>query len=242
MKFRKIFCFEFAYLVKRISTWLYLAVLLLFTLIMKLVITPGDGVYPNNTFYITAITVIGGLIWLLIGASIAGEAAARDVKLRIHPLIFTTPVTKLDYLGGRFLAALSINALLALALPLGVLLSFFLPGAETGILLPFRPSVYLNVYFLVALPNAFIATALQFGLAAISRQVTTSYFASLLLAIIAQVVAMAVAKLFGNWDLVKLLDPIGVAGIIGGELATWTPTQKNTRLLTLEGMFAWNRV
>ena len=71
---------------------------------MNLLITPGDGVYANNTFHITAITVIGGLIWLVIKiAAIAGEAAARDVQIRMHPLTFTTPVTRRDYLGGRFL-------------------------------------------------------------------------------------------------------------------------------------------
>ena len=42
--------------------------------------------------------------------------------------------------------------------------------------------------------------------------------------------------------MVKLLDPVGVAGIVGNEMATWTPTEKNTRLITLEGMFLWNRV
>lgn len=242
MKLWKIFRFEFTYLVRRVSTWLYLAVLLLFTLVMNLLTTPGDGVYPNNTFHITGITVIGGFIWLLMGAAVAGEAAARDVKMRMHLLTFTTRVTKLDYLAGRFLAAFTVNALLILSLPLGVLLSFYLPGMDGEELLPFRPAAYLNVYFLIALPNAFVATALQFSLAALSRQVMASYMASLLLAIVAQIMAMAVAKLFGNWDLVKLLDPVGVAGIVGSQLATWMPTEKNTRLVTLEGMFLWNRV
>lgn len=242
MKFWQIFRFEFAYLVRRISTWLYLMVLLLFTLVMNVLTTPGDGVYSNNTLHIIGITVIGGLIWLVMGASIAGEAAARDVKMRMHLLTFTTPVSKFHYLSGRFFAAFAVNSLLVLSLPVGVLLSFYLPGVDQGELLPFRPWVYLSVYLLIALPNAFIATALQFSFAVLSRQVMTSYLASLFLAIVAQVIAMAVAKLFGNWDLVKLLDPIGVAGIIGSELATWTPTEKNTRLVTLEDMFLWNRI
>ncbi|HEX8350169.1 MAG TPA: hypothetical protein VF598_09400, partial [Hymenobacter sp.] len=209
---------------------------------MKLLIATGDGVYPNNTVHITGITVIGGLIWLVMGAAVAGEAAARDVQMRMHPLTYSTPVTKLNYLGGRFMAALSVNALLLLSLPVGVLLSFYLPGMEQEELLPFRPAAYLNVYFLIALPIALIATALQFTLAALSRQVMTSYLASLLLALVAQILALAAAKLFGNWDLVKLLDPVGVAGILGSEMGTWTATEKNTRLIRLEGMFLLNRV
>jgi ABC-2 type transport system permease protein len=242
MKLWKIFRFEFAYLVQRISTWLYLAVLLIFTIGMDLLTTTGDGVYANNTFHITGITIIGGFIWLVMGAAIAGEAAARDVRMRMHPLTYTTPVSKFEYLGGRFLAAFALNAMLVLSLPVGVLVSFYLPGMNEGELGPLMPTAYLSVYFLIALPNAFVATALQFSLAAVSRQVMTSYLASLLLAIVAQILAIAVAKLFGNWDLVKLLDPVGVAGIVGNEMATWTPTEKNTRLVKLEGMFLWNRV
>ena len=117
MKLWTIFRFEFAYQFRRNYTWLYIAVLLGFTLFMKVVITPGDGVYANNTFHITAITVIGGLIWLVMGASIAGEAAARDVKTCMHPLTYTAPVSKGNYLGGRFLAAFAVNRDLAAATP-----------------------------------------------------------------------------------------------------------------------------
>ncbi|MEJ8800714.1 ABC transporter permease/M1 family aminopeptidase [Pontibacter sp. H249] len=209
---------------------------------MNLVIARGDGVYPNNTFHITAITVIGGLIWLVMCANIAGEAAARDVQKRIHPLIYTTPVSKHNYLGGKFLAAFAVNVLLVLSFPLGVLLSFYLPSMNQGELLPFRPSAYLSAFFLISLPTAFTATALQFTFAALSRQVMASYMASLLLAFFAQILAITVAKLLGNWDVVKLLDPVGVTGIVGNELQTWTATEKNTRLVKLEGMFLLNRI
>ncbi|TDB59547.1 ABC transporter permease/M1 family aminopeptidase [Arundinibacter roseus] len=238
----KIFRYELVYLKGRISTWLYLATLLAFTILMNVVTTPGDGVYPNNTFHITAITVIGGLIWLVIGAAVAGQAAARDVQMRMHPLIYSTPVRKLDYLGGRFLAAFVLNAGLVLALPAGLLLSFYVPGMNQEELQPFRPLVYLSVYSLISLPTVFVATAIQFSFAALSRQVHSGYLASLLLAVFPQLIALAVVKLPGNWDLLKVLDPIGVAGIVGSELQTWTPTQKNTRLISLEGIFLWNRL
>jgi ABC-type transport system involved in multi-copper enzyme maturation permease subunit len=215
---------------------------------MKLIIATGDGVYPNNTMHITGMTVIGGMLWLVISASVAGEAAARDVQMRIHPLIYTSPVSKFNYLGGRFIAAFAINALLVLALPLGLMLSFYapfyqlFPGAEQESLLPFRPLAYLNVYFLIALPTAFFGTAFQFTFSALNRRVTTAYIASLLIAMFPQIVAAPLVKLFGNWELVKLLDPIGLAGILSAELPTWSVADKNTRLLTLDGMFFLNRI
>ncbi len=237
-----IFRFELSYQLRQVTTWLYLAVLLMFTFVLKGVVTPGDGVYTNNTFHITATTVVGVLIWLIMAASVAGEAAARDLVTGMFPLTYASPITRLQYLGGRFLAAVTLNALLVLSLPIGVMLAFYMPGMDPGGLGPFNILPFLNVYFLIALPLAFVATALQFGLAVLTRQPMTSYLASLLLALVAQIVALSVAAFFGNWDLVRLLDPVGISGIVGNELQTWTPAEKNTRLVMLEGMFLWNRL
>jgi ABC-2 type transport system permease protein len=242
MKFRKIFTSEFSYQIRSISTQLYFFILVALTILMNALTTPGDGIYANNTFHLTSVVVIGGFLWLVMGATVAGEAAARDVQTRMHPLIFSTPTTKLQYLGGRFLAAFATNALLMLSLTLGVLVSFYLPFLNEGNLLPFNAWPYLSVFLLIGLPNAFVATSLQFAFASMSRHVMTSYFASFVLAIFPQLIALTAANLFENWDLVILLDPVGVAGIIGNELQTWTPIEKNTRLVTLEGMFLWNRL
>lgn len=242
MKFWKIFRFEFALQAGSVSTWLYLTVLLAFTFLMNGITTPGDGIYENNTFFITSIVVIGGFLWLVMSANLAGDAAARDVQTRMHPLTYSTPITKFDYLGGRFLSAFTWNALLMLALPAGMLFSFYMPGMDQGELLPFKPSVYLSVYFLIGLPTVFVATALQFSFSALSRNVATAYLASLIIAIFPQMIAFTAATLFENWDLLKLLDPVGIVGIVKGELGTWAPMEKNTRLVTLQGMFLWNRI
>ncbi len=49
-----------------------------------------------------------------------------------------------DYLGGRFLAAFVLNALILLAVPAGILLAVHSPGVEAEILGPFRPAAYLT--------------------------------------------------------------------------------------------------
>ncbi|WP_373059924.1 ABC transporter permease/M1 family aminopeptidase [Zunongwangia sp. H14] len=242
MIFLKIFTTELSYHFRQIITWIYLVALLAFIFIMKSVITTGDGVYINNSFHITAVSVIGGMIWLVISANIAGGSAARDAETRMHLLTFTTPVEKRFYLGGKFFAALFMNALLILTLPIGILLSFYLLKSADSELLPFSVLPYLNVYFLILLPLVIIATAFQFALSLITQRSLMSYFASFLLAFLGQILAIATARLFNNWDLVKLLDPVGISGIVGNELQTWTLLEKNTRLIRLEGMFLWNRM
>src|SRR5688572_12228940 len=169
MKLGGIFRFELAYQVRRPWPWLTFGVLLVVNFLMTLDASLADALYEDfflsSPFAIAKTTVIGGLLWLLAAAAIAGEAAARDAATGMHPLIYTTPISKAEYLGGRFLAALTVNALLLLAVPMGILLGVYSPGMSPEVIGPFRPAAYLTAYAFLLLPNAFVATALQFALA-----------------------------------------------------------------------------
>ena len=63
--------------------------------------------------------LFGGLFGMLVSAALFGDAAIRDAAAGMDPLLYTTRLRKAEYLGGRFLAALAINAILVLAIPLG---------------------------------------------------------------------------------------------------------------------------
>jgi ABC-2 type transport system permease protein len=243
MKFLKIFRFEFAYQLRRVSTWLYFALL---TVIAFLFITgnyiddarAGDF-FVNAPVIIANVSVFGSLIWLLVAASIAGDAAARDVETRMYSLTYTAPVSKAEYLGGRFLAAFVLNALILLALPAGILLALRFSEIEPEILGPFSLASYLSAYFFIALPNAFAGTVLQFSFAALNRRATASYLGSMLLFATAYIVCPVLFAL--NPELAKLVDPLGSINV--QEMTdVWTPIEKNTRLIALEGLFLWNRL
>ena len=134
----------------------------------------------NSPYDIAQDTVLTGLLWVLMAPAVAGSAAARDVQTRMHPLIYAAPISKADYLGGRFLAAFVLNALILLAVPLGILAALYLPGVEPEIVGPFRPAVYLSAYGVLALPTAFTFTAVQFSLAALKRRAIVSYLGTVL--------------------------------------------------------------
>lgn len=246
MKFREIFRFEFAYQVRRVSTWLSVAALMGFAFLQvrgNYIYNARSGDYfLNAPFVIAAVTVFGSLMWLLLAAAVAGNAAARDVRTRMHPLTYTAPVRKAEYLGGRFLAAFVLNALILLAVPAGILLAVRSPGVDAELLGPFRPAAYLSAYVFIALPNAFAATAIQFSLAALNRRAIASYLGGVLLFVTAYIVAGGVAGPLGLWELGKLLDPIGVITVVSDLSRVWTPIEKNTLLIGLEGSLLWNRL
>src|SRR5688500_15318876 len=119
MKFSEIFQFEFRYQLRHISTWLLFIVFLLFGFMILRMITLTDETYLNAPGTIAFFTIFGSVIWMVIGGVVAGEAATRDRQTLMHPLTYTTPVSKGSYLGARFLAALSLNVLILLILYTG---------------------------------------------------------------------------------------------------------------------------
>lgn len=245
MKLWAICRFELAYQVRRVWPWLICAVLLVFAFLMtrdgSLAEALLDDFFVNSPFAIAKTTVMGSLLWLLVAATIAGDVAARDVAMGMYPLIYTAPINKAAYLGGRFLAAFVLNALILLAVQAGILLAIYAPGVDGALIGPFRPAAYLTAYGFLALPNAFVATALQFALAVRSGRPMASYLGSVLLFFMAYVVGLFL--LFqGRQDLASLLDPIGVHFILSDLSFLWTTIEKSWRLIELEGTVLTNRL
>ena len=243
MKLWGIFRFEFAYQVRRPWTWLFLVVLLVVAFLMSRDAAIAELTYEdyfrNSPFSIAIATVIGGVLWLVLAAVVAGEAAARDVATGMHPLVWTSSVSRTEYLGGRFLAALALNAVLLLAVQAGILLGSYSPGVNPEVLGPFRPEAYLTAYAYLALPNAFVATALQFTLASRAGRPMASYLGSMFLVFMGFFVA---SLLLFRRGLGTLLDPIGIRFVVEDVAHLWTTVEKSHRLLSLDATVGANRL
>lgn len=242
MKFLKIFQFEFTYQLRSIAIWLYFLVVLSFAF---LVVTENyasdarEGYFlVNSPIVIATVTVLSLVHWLLIGASVAGNAATRDVQTRMHSLTYIAPVSKAEYLGGRFLAALALNIMILVSVPLGILFAMYFSGIETDILEPFRLASYLTSFFYILLPNTFIATVIQFSLAVLTRRAMGSYLGGLILFVVAYVFGMMVQNT-GIWG--NLVDSMSFTPIMN-HLNDWSLIERNTRLILLEDSFLVNRL
>jgi ABC-2 type transport system permease protein len=244
MKLWEVFRFEVGYQSRRLWTWLYFVVLMGLTYRLATAVyidnARSNGYFLNAPFVIASATILGSLMGLLIAASLAGEAGARDVQTRMHPLLYTTPVGKGTYLRGRFLAAFFLNLLILVAVPIGVVLAALLSRAEAELIGPFRPAAYLSAYVFLALPNAFVTTAFLFSISALSRQAIASYLGSVLLFFVTMFSRQFVAGELGLWSLAKLLDPLGLTALseISG---SWTPAEKSALLVGMQGPLLANR-
>lgn len=244
MRLWEIFRFEVGYQLRRVWTGIYFVAL--FALCLKIATDAytenarDDGYAFNGPFVIASIALLGSMMALLVIASFAGDAGARDAQTRMYPLVYTLPVSKTAYLGGRFLAAFALSALILAAVPLATLLSMFKPGLAPDLLGPFQPGAYLGAYLVIALCNAFVAAAIFFSLVALSRRAVAGYIGAVLLFVTAIVALQFVAEKMGHWGLAKIIDPLGL--IVLGEISrTTTPLQKNSISIGLHPALLLNR-
>ena len=203
--------------------------------------TPVDEIYINSPSSIAFVTVLGTLLWLFIAAAISGDVAARDRQTQIHPLMFTAPATKAEYLGGRFCAAFALNSLLLMAIPVGILISVSTPGIKQDLLGPFRATSYATAYCFISLPIAFVGTTFQFSFSTLTGRPIVSYLASFLVFFMSHFVGGTLANFMNEWKVANVIDLVGFFSI-AKEVETWTTVEKNTRLIALEGTLLWNRL
>jgi ABC-2 type transport system permease protein len=247
MKLVGIFRFELAYQLRRPWPWLSMAVLLVFALLSTRIaivpVTLPQDFILNSPFIITSVTVFSCQIWLLLAPPVAGEAAARDVHTGIYPLMYASPVTKLDYLGGRFLAALVLHGIILLAVQIGSLLAVYGPGANPDVVGPFRPTAYIAAYVFIALTNALIATTVQFSAALLTGRPMAAYVGSFCLFFLSYPVTVFLwTSRLAQPEIALMSDPIGVFAIMNEMMSNWTIVEKNVRTFTLEGPMLFNRL
>ncbi len=240
----EVFRFELGYQVSRISTRIYFAIFFGFALALDFIIfldARDDGYFFNAPVVIGLITIIASMLSLLVTAAVASDAATRDGELRLDSLLYTTPLRKGLYVSGRFLGAFAVNALLLGAVPLALLMATWMPGMGPELLGPFRAEGYLTAYFFLALPNAFVATAVLFSLATLSRRAGAAYAGAVVLFFSAFIAQGFIAGRLHNWPLARLLDPLGYTALVS-LWRTYNPLQKNTMAIAFEGPLLSNRL
>lgn len=244
MKFREVLRFELAYQFRRPWPWLFFAALFVISFLVTrdgtLAEALHDDFFINSPFAVAKTTIVGGLLWLLIAGAIAGEAASRDVATGMYHLSYSLPLSRRDYLGGKFAAALLLNAFILTAVQLGVMVAVYFPGVDPALIGPFRPLAYLNAYCFLSLPNVLFVTALQFAIALRSGRPLAAFLGGMFIFFMSYIVGLFL--LFqGRQGLANLLDPVGVHFILSELSHLWTTTEKSWRLLSLEGTVLTNR-
>jgi len=237
MKFRAIFRYELAYRLRSPATWIYAAILFLGPLVLThFTSTENDRVINAPVHYAEVVNMLG-FFAIVITAGIFSDAATRDSDTGMQSLFNTAPITKLDYLGGRFVASFLLNAALLAGMPLMVAASTQFPWLSHFNWAPFQVMSFVQPYVLMTLPNLFISAAVIFAIASLTKNMLATYLGGLGLVILYLVV---INQGLGNDTLENLIDPFGI-GALERITSYWPPSDQTTRLIGFPRIMLLNR-
>ncbi|NBB87982.1 MAG: hypothetical protein GVY12_17415 [Bacteroidetes bacterium] len=202
----------------------------------------SPNVAANAPYVLMLFTVILSLFGVIITAAFMGQAIHRDYASGIHPLVFTTPIRKVDFLGGRFLGALAVNLYIFASFGLGLMAGEVAPWLDASEFGPFRLRAYLQPYLVFVGPNLLFTGAIFFALAATTRKMLPNYIGGILLLVGHSVASTLIdGNPVENSTLAALLDPFGLV-TVDQVTRYWTVAEQNAMLVPLEGTLLVNRL
>jgi len=237
--------FELSYRFRRPATYIYLAILFLISFLFAATdaITIGGAVgniHKNAPYTIYQVMLILTLFGTMIVSAVMGVPVYRDYEHRFHEIMFTTPISKAQYLGGRFLGSYFTSLFIFLGIPFGILTGVMMPWIDQEMIGPFMLNAYVLPFLYIIIPNVFILGVMFFATGSLFRNQLAIYLQGMVFFIFYLVLTSATGDIENNPKF-ALLD---VFGITPSFYITryWTPFEKNLQTIPLESYLLWNRL
>src|SRR5271170_7502523 len=251
--FWEFFTFELKFRFKSISTYIYF--LLWFTFNFLDVASENFGPVGNsngkillNGPYANIYNDIGiSFFGLIVIAAIFGTSILRDFQRDTVQILFTKPVSKFAYLGGRWAGSFVATVFAFSGLLFGEFFGTFAPWADHSRIGPNHLSWYLQPFFSIVVFQIFFLGSLFFLVAALSRKIFIVYLqgaAIFMLYLIGVNAFGATRSLEHFWS--GILDPVGFQ-YHDDITRYWTVVERNSQLYSWSahsgyGVFLYNRL
>ncbi len=202
------------------------------------------NINKNAPTVVTTFAMILNVFGLLFATAFFNNAALRDFKYNFNEIMFSSPIDKASYFFGRFGGAWVASAFVLCGIFLGVVVGGFVGPALNWVsadqIGPIPWHAFLNNLLIFILPNMFVAGALIFTMASLSRSTVVSFVGSLLI-IIGYIVSLNLMSDMENESLAGLLDIFGISAN-GLDTQYYTPQESNTLAPSLSGHTLKNRL
>jgi ABC-2 type transport system permease protein len=244
--FGHFFWFELKLRARSVSTYIYFLIPFLMTLFgvsaEDFGPIPAGKILVNGPFAIFQMYLDLTAFGAILLAAIFGPAILRDFQQDTYQLLFTKPISKVAYLGGRWAGSFVTAVFVFSGLIFGAMAGSFMPWADRTRLAPIHLWWYLQPFLSVVLVQVFFLGALFFCVAALTRRIVVVYLQGVALFglyLILVVSVLTANQLIRFWP--SVFDPLG---IILRDTVTryWTVAEKNTQLVNWIGIFLYNRL
>src|SRR5579862_9503705 len=245
-----ILAFEFSRRLRRISTYVYFLVFFglgfLFVLMSggafaEATVDFGTGgkVLVTSPFALTFIIAYVSFFGVVVTAALAGQGTYQDVDSNSTAFFYTAPISKFDYLAGRFLGSLAVQLVVFSSVGLGAWIATRMPWLDPVRVGPQHFAAYIQPYLTLVLPNLILTSAIFFALSALGRKMLPVYAGSVVL-LIGYFVATQLSADLTVSNLAAMVDPFG-GNAVSRITQYWTPFQRNAQLIPFNSILLWNR-
>ncbi len=251
--FWEFFTFELKFRFKSPSTYVYFAVWFAFNFLN--VASENFGPVGNsngkvllNGPYANIYNDIGSSFFgVIIIAAIFGTSILRDFQRDTIQILFTKPISKFAYLGGRWAGSFVATVFAFSGLVFGEFFGTLAPWADHARIGPNHLSWYLQPFLSIVVFQIFFLGSLFFLVAALSRKIFIVYLQGatiFMLYLIGITIFSSTRSLEHFWS--GILDPIG---FLYNDAITryWTVVERNSLLYSWSlnsagGVFLYNRL
>ncbi len=243
--FGAVYRFELRYHLVRPVTWAYFVAFatgsFAFMSTDTIALAGGSGqVMRNAPWVLVRAMLLIVVLGQIVVAGLVGGSVMRDYQSRTHELVFTTPITRFAYLGGRYLGAFTVMVVIHLGIIVGLATGAAMPWIDSARVLPFDLVQYLAPFVVLVVPAILVISSIFFAVGALTRNAFAVYTQGIVL-LVGWSIAQTLIGRIDDRTVAALLDPVGLSAF---ELLTryWTVAEKNTRDVSLGGVLLANRI
>src|SRR3984957_8218288 len=251
--FWEFFTFELQLRRKSISTYVYFLLWFFFSFLCVASesfgpIGSGNGkVLLNGPFAATLNYVFISLFGVIVIAAIFGTSILRDFQRDTSQMLFTKPISKVAYLGGRWAGSLVTTVFAFSGCIFGEFLGTLAPWADHSRIGPNHFWWYVQPFLSITVVQIFVLGSLFFAVAALTRKIFVVYVqgaALFMIYLILLTIFFASRSLEHFWS--GIVDPVGFI-LVNDITRYWTVVEQNSQLLSWSphvalGLFLYNRL
>lgn len=233
------FTFEIKYRLKRPETYFFFLLLFSFSVVGVEFIFDGIDlglVKKNSPFVIAkAMGAITGLS-MIVTSMIMGVPILRDFQYEITSFLYINPISKRNYLLGRFLGSFVVLLFIFSSVLWGMVVGEFMPWTDRGEFLSFRFINYLQPFLWVVLPTLFFGASVFFVGGALSKSLMVVYTQGVVIFVL-----FMITKGITNETLQALFDPFSLTTLTKTSKG-WSINDRNYMLIPMSGIMLLNKI
>ncbi len=245
-QFWEFFTFELKLRAKSLSTYVYFALWFFLSFLCiaaeDFLNTGNDKVLLNGPFATTAIYIIFSFFGCIVIAALFGTSILRDFQRDTYQIIFTKPITRFAYLGGRWAGSFVTAVLVFTGLIFGEAAGTLAPWADHIRIAHGAFHWYVHSFLIITVVQIFFLGSIFFTIAALTRKLFVVYLQGVVffaVYLVINAIFNATRSLEHFWS--AIFDPVGLR-LLDAVTRYWTPVEQNTLQLPWSGVCLYNRL